>query len=296
MHRCPTPDSIIMETKIINGRQIRDEVLTEVKVRVAKLPFVPVFCDVLVGDDPASAQYVRMKAKTAESVGVQFHPAHFPATITTEELIVEIKKINTIPNICGLIVQLPIPAHLDKDAIMSAIDPRLDVDCLGERASQLFYAGNPDIGYPTALSCMALLDSVCSDLLNKNIIVIGQGELVGKPVTHLLRSRALSVSTITRSTDAQLKMDLMKHADVIISATGQGQFITGDMIQEGAIIIDAGTSEGNAGIVGDVDAKSVMNIAGALSPVPGGVGPMTVATLLMNVCKVAEGCVSSLPK
>ncbi len=277
-----------MKTQIINGRQIRDEVLESVKERVSKLSFVPVFCDILVGDDPASVQYVRMKAKTAEAVGIKFHPANFPASITTEELVSEIKKINKIENICGIIVQLPIPAHLNKDEIMNAIDENIDVDCLGERASKIFYEGTPDIGYPTALSCMALLDSVCTNLDNKNIVVVGQGELVGRPVTHLLKFRNLKIDIIVRDTEENIRKELFENADVIISGTGKGKLINGSMIKEGAILIDAGTSEGNAGIVGDVDSESVMGIAYAISPVPGGVGPVTVATLLSNVCKVAE--------
>ncbi len=275
-----------MQTQIINGRKIRNEILEKVKMEVSHLAFQPVFCDVLIGNDPVSKQYIDMKAKTAESIGIHFHHAEFPESITTLELVEEIKNLNKVDNMCGLIVQLPIPAHLDKEKILNAIEQNIDVDCLGKNASDVFYNTDTSIGYPTALACMAIIDSIDFDLKNKNIVVMGQGELVGKPVTHLLRIRGLKVDTITRKTEN--KEDLLKKADVIISATGAGKYLVGDMIKEGVLIIDAGTSESIGGIVGDVDTESVLGIASAVSPVPGGVGPVTVSMLLNNVLTVAK--------
>ncbi len=275
-----------METQIINGKKIRDDILEQVKEEVAHLPFQPIFCDVLVGEDKVSEQYVNMKARTAEKVGIHFHNAHFPATIKTEELIEEIKKINQIPNIAGIIVQLPLPEHLDKEKIFSAIDPMLDVDSLGKVASDKFYSGDISIGYPTALSCMQILDSLHIDLKDKNIVVVGQGMLVGKPVAHLLNLRNLNVKVVIKET--LNKEEIIKLADVLISGTGAGQIIKGDSIKEGVVIIDAGTSESKGGIVGDVDLESVRGVASYVSPVPGGVGPVTVAMLLKNVLQVAK--------
>ena len=272
--------------QIIDGKKLRNEILEKVKAEVASLHFQPIFCDVLVGDDPASAQYVRMKAKTAESVGIKFYNANFAKNITTEELIQEIKKINNIPDMCGIIIQLPLPEGLDKRKILDAIDSHLDVDCLGMEASKEFYNGNISLGFPTALSCMALLDSVNVDLKNKNIVILGHGDLVGKPVEALLKFRGLNTVVITRKTEN--KEELIKNADIIISGMGHGKFITGDMIKDGAVLVDAGTSESNAGIVGDVDLESVKDIASFVSPVPGGVGPVTVAMLLNNVLSVAK--------
>jgi methylenetetrahydrofolate dehydrogenase (NADP+)/methenyltetrahydrofolate cyclohydrolase len=274
--------------QIIDGRKIRDEILHNVAKEIKKLSFVPVFSDILIGTDPVSAQYVRMKARTAESIGIRFHTADFPSSITTEQLLFEIEKINNIENICGAIVQLPIPETLDKTQILNAIDPSIDVDSLGAVAGLKFYEGNTSIGFPTALACMAILDSLNLDLKGKNVVVIGQGQLVGKPVTYLLESRGLKVGIVTRKTENKIKEDLIKKADVIISATGAGKFITGDMIKKGVVIIDAGTSESSGGIVGDVDLESVADIAGFVSPVPGGVGPVTVAMLLQNVLTVAK--------
>jgi len=189
--------------------------------------------------------------------------------------------------VCGVIVQLPMPKSLDKRKILDAIDPELDVDCLGKIASEKFYsnltAGN---GFPTAMACMAILDSLQLDLKNKKIAVLGQGELVGRPVTALLQFRGLTPTSIIQKTEN--KEALIKNADIIISGIGQGEYLAGDMLKKGVVIIDAGTSESGAGIVGDVDLESVKDIAGLVSPVPGGVGPVTVAMLLKNVLGVAK--------
>ncbi|MEI6280919.1 MAG: bifunctional 5,10-methylenetetrahydrofolate dehydrogenase/5,10-methenyltetrahydrofolate cyclohydrolase [bacterium] len=272
--------------QIIDGRKLRDEIFAKIKNEVALLDFQPVFCDVLVGDDPASVQYVGMKRRMAEGMGIKFHQANFIANIMTEDLIKQIKNINLIPNMCGVIVQLPLPPHIDRQVVLDAIDPRLDVDCLGSVASQKFYDGNTKIGYPTALSCMALLDSANLDLKAKKIVVLGQGMLVGKPVAALLRFKNLSVEVVTSRTENKEKF--IKEADIIISGIGKGKYITGDMIKQGAVLIDAGTSESDAGIVGDIDLDSVKDVAGYVSPVPGGVGPVTVAMLLNNVLTVAK--------
>lgn len=271
---------------IIDGKKIREKILTDVKERVAKLPFAPVFCDVLVGENEVSAQYVRMKAKTAESVGISFHHASFPETITTEELVEEIKKLNKIENMCGLIVQLPLPLSIDKETVCNAIDANIDVDFLGKDASEKFYNNQMNIGYPTAMACVYMLDSLKMDLSKKKIIMLGQGELVGRPVLHILKTRGLDVTPVTRKTEN--KDELIASADVIISGIGKGKNIKGDMIKEGAVLIDAGTSESTSGIVGDVDLESVKEKASFVSPVPGGVGPVTVAMLLQNVLIVAE--------
>ena len=291
--------------QIIDGRKIQKEILAEVRREVSKLSFQPVFTDVLVGDDPASAQYVRMKGKMAESVGIRFHNANFPNSIQTDKLITELKKLNKVKNMCGIIIQLPLPAQIDRQAALDAIDSRLDVDCLGDVASGEFYAGLPErlkIGYPTALACMKLLDSIPNiDFKNphrlgeasKKIVVLGQGMLVGKPVATLLKFRGLNPEIVTSKTPD--KKAIIKNADVVISGMGRGKYITGEMIKAGAVIIDAGTSEdskyepgASANIIGDVDTESVQDVASYVSPVPGGVGPVTVAQLLKNVLTVAK--------
>ena len=271
---------------IIDGKKIRSEILEGVKNEVMNLPFSPVFCDILVGDDPVSAQYVRMKGKTAESVGIKFREATFPDSITTEDLISEIDNLNNVPHMCGIIVQLPLPPHIDRQAVLDAIKPSLDVDCLGSEASAKFYYNNNPIGFPTALACMQVLDSTGVELKGKNIVVLGRGNLVGKPVAHLLEVRGLPVAVVHRETEHP--EDIIKNADVIISGIGKGKFITGEKIKTGAIIVDAGTSEDSGGVVGDVDLASVLPVASFVSPTPGGVGPVTVAILLRNVLETAK--------
>jgi len=279
---------------IINGRKLRDEILTKLKTEVASLTFKPIFCDVLIGEDLASLQYVNMKKRMAESIGISFYNASFPSAITTSELIKEIKNLNKIQNMCGIIVQLPLPESLDKKKILDVIDPSLDVDCLGEERSKEFYNGKIDLGLPAPLACMEILDFLHLDLKDpprlgeagKKILVLGQGQLVGKPVTFLLKLRGLNVEVATSKTDN--KEVLIKEADVIISGMGNGKYITGDMVKSGVVIIDAGTSEENGAIVGDVDLESVKDVTSFVSPVPGGVGPVAVAMLLKNVVSVAK--------
>lgn len=273
-------------TTIIDGKKISREILEEVKKEINSLPLQPIFCDVLVGDNPISVQYVNIKKHKAEEMGIKFHEAFFPIDITTEDLVNKIKILNKIPNMCGIIVQLPLPENLDQKEILDAVDPRLDVDCLGTIASDKFYQGDFYLGFPSALACVSLLDSIGLDLKNKKIVVMGQGKLVGKPVGALLNFRNLNVEILQSKTER--KEEILKGADIIISGMGQGKYIKGDMIKSGAVIIDAGSSELDSGIVGDVDLESVKEVASFVSPVPGGVGPMTVAMLFSNVLKVAK--------
>lgn len=272
--------------QIIDGRKVRDENLAKLKNRISALPFQPLFCDVLVGGSEVSAQYVRMKEKTAESIGLKVVHAVLPGTITTEELIKELRRLGALKNMAGLIVQLPLPQTIDARKVLDAIPPNVDVDALGTTTSELFYKSKPTFLFPTAAASVALLDSCNLDLSTKNIVVVGQGMLVGKPVTHLLKSRGLSVNTIDR--DTKNPDEILKNADVIITAVGKAKLVNGKNIKEGVTIIDAGTSESNGSIVGDVDRETVDGIAGALSPVPGGVGPVTVSMLMQNVVVSAE--------
>jgi len=271
---------------IVDGRKLSKEILEEIKKEVPKLSFVPVFCDVLVGSDPSSVQYVNLKKKIALSLGIKFQDAYFEENITTQELITEVEKLNKIENMCGLIVQLPLPEHIDTKKVLAHIDTSIDVDCLGEDAGDVFYKENPTTIPPTAGACMYLLDSLKINLKNKSIVVLGDGDLVGKPVSRMLYLRNLPYNVVDKKTEN--KEELIKNADVIISGIGVGGYIKNDMIKEGVTIIDAGTSESRGSIVGDVDFDSVKEKASFISPVPGGVGPVTVAMLFNNVLEVAR--------
>ena len=271
---------------ILDGKKISLEILDEIKKEVEQLSFVPVFCDILVGNDKASIQYVNLKKKKATELGINFYDAVFIETITTEELLVEIQKINNLPNMCGVIVQLPLPIHIDTREILNAISPELDVDALGKKVGENFYEGSEEMVPPTALACVALINSLNLDLQNKNIVVLGEGKLVGKPVAQMLKNRNLNFKILNSET--KNNEEIIKSADIIISGIGKGKYLTGDMIKEGVIIIDAGTSEEGGSIVGDVDFESASGLASHITPVPGGVGPMTVAMLFSNVLKVAK--------
>jgi methylenetetrahydrofolate dehydrogenase (NADP+)/methenyltetrahydrofolate cyclohydrolase len=274
---------------IIDGKKISSDILIAIKKEIAFLPFVPIFCDILVGEDPASVQYVQMKKNIAESVGLKFKQANFPKSISTEDLIKEIEILNKIENICGIIVQLPLPPHINKKKVLDAINSELDVDCLGEIRSEKFYQDfnvGKDLAFPTALACMVVLDSINIDLTSRNIVVLGNGMLVGRPVHKLLQSRGFSPIVLSSETKESEK--ILKEADVIISGIGKGRYLKGDMVKDGVVLIDAGSSEENSSIVGDVDFDSVKGKASYLSPVPGGVGPVTVVMLLKNVLTVAK--------
>lgn len=275
-----------MQTKIIDGRKIKNDILKELEREVMSLPFTPVFCDILVGNNPVSSKYVDIKGKTAESIGIKFRKIEFPETARVEEIIEKIENLNRVPHMCGIIVQLPLPNNFNQSIILDSILPSLDVDCLGRDASNSFYDNKNNLGCPTALACVEILDSLNTDLSNKKIVVLGQGQLVGRPVTHLLRLRGLVVEVIDSSTiNAN---ELLKNADIIISGIGKDKFITGEMIKKDVIIIDAGTSEEGGTIYGDADFDSVIDIVSFITPSPGGVGPVTVAMLLRNVLLIAK--------
>jgi len=273
-------------TQIIDGRKIKNDILTELEKEVMTLPFTPIFCDILVGDNKVSSKYVDIKAKNAQSIGIKFRRIEFPETVRIEEIVEEIENLNRVPHMCGIIVQLPLPNSINQSIVLDSILPSLDVDCLGRDASNDFYNNTGILGCPTALACVDILDSLNINLADKKIVVLGQGQLVGLPVTHLLRSRDLTVETINSNTlNAN---ELLKNADIIISGIGKDNFITGDMIKNGVVIIDAGTSEEGGAIHGDVNLESVEGIASFVTPSPGGVGPVTVAMLLKNVLLIAK--------
>ncbi len=272
---------------VIDGKKIAKEILINITQETARLPFVPIFCDVLVGSNPVSAQYVNMKAATAERAGIKFLKAEFPESISTEELVKEIQQIGQTKDLCGLIVQLPLPEHINKTKVLDAINPLVDVDCIGSVNKKLFYSNEAVLKYPTAEAILRLLDSANLNFSEKKFLVIGQGQLVGLPVAHLLQQRRLNVKTATSLTENLNEM--LQQADVVVSAAGRPGLVVGQNLKPGAVIIDAGTAEATSGgIVGDVDFSSASKVAGFISPVPGGVGPVTVACLLENVLQVAK--------
>lgn len=278
------------QEKIIDGRALAQELNEHTAASVKQLSFVPLLCDIVVGNDPASLSYVGIKQRTAEKCGFQFRAELMPETTTSEQVIEKISEIQTDENLCGLIVQLPLPAHLDKQAILSAIDPKVDVDLLNPKNIDDFYKKQTLLTTPTAGAIHHILEQIQQqygiDLASQQFVVAGQGELVGKPITFILQDSGYKVATISRDTE-NIK-EILQSADILITGMGQPGLITADLIRDNVIIIDAGTSESEGAIKGDVDFDSVLPKVKLITPTPGGVGPLTVSQLLENVLLVAK--------
>jgi methylenetetrahydrofolate dehydrogenase (NADP+)/methenyltetrahydrofolate cyclohydrolase len=271
---------------IIDGKKISAEILEQLKIEVARLSFTPKLVDVLVGNDPVTESYVKIKAKRAAEIGIDFEILRFDKDISERELREKVQAVNKFENICGVIVQLPLPEHLDKQRILDCIDQRVDVDMISTKNSKAFYSGESRLFPPTAAAILRILEKLEMDLNEKNILVVGAGDLVGKPVAYLLNKRRAVVTVV----DNQTK-DLVtpaKHSDIIISGAGVSRLITSKMVNQDTVVIDAGTAESAGGISGDADFENIKDLVKAITPVPGGVGPVTVAMLLKNVVEVAK--------
>lgn len=272
---------------LIDGRALARDLNLQTQQRIEKLSFQPLLVDIVVGDDPASLSYVRIKEKRAREVGLDFKLHQLPQTATTEEVKAKVIEISQLPELSGLIIQLPLPEHLDTQQILDVIPTRVDVDLLNSESSQAFYSGHGRLVPPTAAAILHILDSLTENWQTLNFLVLGHGELVGKPIAYLLQQRGYQVTVADSSTQ---NIDLLiSTADCIISGVGKPNLLLGNQVKDGVIIIDAGTSEASGSITGDVEQVSVEPKAKYLTPVPGGVGPVTVAKLLENVVLVAEG-------
>ena len=271
---------------LLDGKKIAEHILDQLKIDVAALPMQPIFCDILVGNDPVSLSYVKIKGKTAESCGITFLLVQLPEDILQSQLEEKIRELQSTPSLCGLILQLPLPNHLDRQQALNAIGPELDVDCLGSQNSDLLYAGKAALIPPTAAAILKMVEALPQSQQSGKFVVVGQGQLVGKPITALLRQQGKDVAVTDKTT--QNLPEITKTADVLICGTGQAGLIDQSFVKSGAAVIDAGTAEIDGGIVGDVNFESVREIAGFLTPVPGGVGPITVSMLLYNVVAVAK--------
>lgn len=271
---------------IIDGKKIASEIMEDVRRRVADLPYTPILCDVVVGNDPVSLSYVRIKQKKAEAVGMEFLLEQLPDNATVELVKSKIAGVQKHKRMRGLIVQLPLPARLDSSAVLDAINLVNDVDVISPDGSDLFYDNNLSYIPPTAGAILHIIDSLSISPGQARIAVIGQGELVGRPTTHLLRGRGFQVVVADKQTKDLSKV--LVDADIIITGVGKPNLITADMVGGNSIIIDAGTSESGGSITGDADFESLHAKVRAITPVPGGVGPVTVAKLLENVVISAE--------
>jgi methylenetetrahydrofolate dehydrogenase (NADP+) / methenyltetrahydrofolate cyclohydrolase len=248
---------------------------------------------VLVGDDPASRVYVANKAKQTVEVGMASFEHRLPADTPQDELIALVQRLNSDDKVDGILVQLPLPKHLDEMAVVSAIDPDKDVDGLHVVSAGRLASGLPGLVSCTPLGCMMLIrDVLGDDLSGKNAVVIGRSILVGKPVAQLLLAANCTV-TIAHSRTQDLA-DVVRRADIVVAAVGRPEMVKSDWIKPGACVIDVGinrvpaAAEGKTRLVGDVDYAGASQVAGSISPVPGGVGPMTIACLLHNTLLAAN--------
>lgn len=241
---------------------------------------------IIVGDDPASRVYVNNKKKACDEIGIYSEEYALPEETSEEELLVLIRKLNGKKEINGILVQLPVPKQINEETIINAIDPKKDVDAFHPVNVGKIMVGNFDFVPCTPAGVMELIDESGIDVAGKECVVVGRSNIVGKPQAMLLLHKNGTV-TICHSKTKNLK-EKTKQADILIAAVGKPNFITGDMIKEGAVVIDVGINRiAEKKLVGDVDFESAEKVAGAITPVPGGVGPMTIAMLMKNTVKAA---------
>jgi len=269
---------------IIDGKKIAAELREELKKKVVELKSTynatPGLTVILVGEDAPSKIYVKNKEKFAKEVGMNSEVIRYPADLEEKVLLNKIKELNKNNKVSGILVQLPLPKHIDKRKVIETIDHEKDVD-----GFHPINVGNLSAGYEssvpcTPLGCILLLKKVEKNLSGKHAVVIGRSNLNGKPMTQLLLKENCTV-TITHSKTKDLKAECLR-ADIIIAAVGIPKLVKGDWVKKGAIVIDVGINKTDSGLVGDVDFDEVSKVAKAVTPVPGGVGPMTIACLLNN--------------
>ena len=273
---------------IVDGNQIASEILKDLRLRILNLGIKPRLAVFLIGENQASASYVRIKQKKAAEVGIEVVLQQFEETAPEKDLIAEIRRQNEDPKTSGIIVQLPLTKSIKAEAVLNAIDPKKDVDCLTEsNKTKLAKGGKPFFDPPAAAAILHILDYHKIDLTRGNALLVGSGDLVGKPLSALLLRRGVNFKMANRYTE-DLE-GLMGKADIIITGVGKAGLVRGDFVKDQVVVIDAGTAESEEGeITGDVDFASVSKKASLITPVPGGVGPVTVAMLLRNEVKAAE--------
>lgn len=273
--------------RIIDGKAISKAIREEIAAKVAKTENKPGLAVVLVGDDPASAVYVRNKKRACEETGIRSESYELPAETTQEELLALVDRLNHKADVNGILVQLPLPKHIDEQAVILAIDPKKDVDAFHPYNVGRIVTGDYDFAPCTPSGVMTLLERSGIDVAGKNCTVVGRSNIVGKPQALLL-THANGTVTLCHSRTPDLKAACL-NADILVVAIGKADFITGDMIKEGAVVIDVGMNRRSDGkLTGDVDFESAEPKASYITPVPGGVGPMTITTLLQNTLKAAE--------
>lgn len=270
-----------MSARIIDGKAVAQKIKDEIKNKVAALPEKPGLAVVIVGDDPASHNYVNNKEKACAYVGFYSEIHRLPKETSEAELIKLIDKLNKSKKIDGFLIQSPLPEHLNEEKMTLLIDPAKDVDCFHPfNTGKVFNGDFTGLMPCTPAGCLQLIKSIGIELKGKKAVVVGRSNIVGKPMAMLLLNEHCTV-TICHSRTSNLAAEVSQ-ADIVVAAVGRPKLITGEMIKPGAVVIDVGTNRVNDKWVGDVDFDSVKEKAGFITPVPGGVGPMTIAMLLQN--------------
>lgn len=275
--------------KIIDGRAAAAEVCIEIKARVQAVcdkGVQPCLAVVLVGDNPASKAYVGMKEKKAAELGIKTVGHKLPAETTEEDLIALVKQMNDDPSIHGILVQLPLPKHISEDNVLLNISAAKDVDGLHPENAGMLLTGREGFIPCTPKGCVKLVESTGTEISGKNCVVIGRSNIVGKPAALLMLAKNATV-TMCHSRTKNLA-EYTRNADILISAVGVPNLVTADMIKPGAVVIDVAQCRVDGAWRGDVDFESALEVASHITPVPGGVGPMTIAMLMENTVEAAE--------
>ena len=279
-----------MPAQIIDGNALSKQLRADVALLAAALRvrgITPGLAVVLIGDSPASQVYVRNKIKACEDNGLHSVLEKYPATFSEADLLARVDALNNNPAIHGILVQLPLPAHINAQKVIEAISPAKDVDGFHVASAGALMVGQPGFWPCTPYGCMKMLDSIGYDLRGKHAVVIGRSNIVGKPMALMLLQKNATV-TVCHSATKDLKAMTLQ-ADVIVAAVGKCNVLTADMVKPGAVVIDVGMNRNAEGkLCGDVDFDGVKDVAGYITPVPGGVGPMTITMLLVNTLEAAE--------
>ncbi|MDU4270739.1 MAG: bifunctional methylenetetrahydrofolate dehydrogenase/methenyltetrahydrofolate cyclohydrolase [Enterococcus hirae] len=276
--------------ELINGKELAEKMQAEIAIKVSELKtksISPGLVVLLVGENPASQVYVRNKERSAKSIGIHSKVERYPSTISEETLLAEIEKYNQDPNFHGILVQLPLPKHIDEEKVLLAIDPKKDVDGFHPMNLGRLLAGNPNKIPCTPYGIMKMFAAYDINLAGKRALVIGRSNIVGKPMAQLLLMADATV-TIAHSKTANLA-ELAKEADILVVAIGRGHFVTKEFIKPGAVVIDVGMNRDEHGkLIGDVKFDEVEPLASYITPVPKGVGPMTITMLMYQTVLAAE--------
>jgi len=274
-----------MSARIIDGKAVSAQVRERVRAQVAEMETKPGLATILVGDDPPSHVYVRNKRKACEEVGIASIHHELEASVPQDELADLIRQLGEDDAVSGILLQLPLPGHIDSDAMIALIDPLKDVDGLTTANAGRLVQNREGLVSCTPAGVIELLDSDGVELRGAEAVVLGRSQLVGRPLASLLLARDATV-TMCHSRTRDLA-EVCSRADVLVAAVGRPKLVTAEMVREGAVVIDVGINRTDDGLVGDVDFDAVVQKAAAITPVPGGVGPMTIAMLLVNTVKAA---------